>query len=395
MTAADAFRTMVFVVCLGAVAVGWGAPASRPKPITPTPQQRAEIRKFHIQAMGSDIQIARQAIAALQEMGDVARRDTLLVANRLLRRQRLIVMRAASRIRFPEKVSNAESRIAELRTSAWENIGKLDKGQTIQIAKENYTKLIEMHKALAPVYAHRTAVVGAMAMRAELVSICRDAGGQTAKLYTPQSEKKLAELAARALGMTLEQAAKIGPFKGSKGPTDQTARAIWHFSACRRIAKYNAGLWRHMSSGEAENMRLVNDYREALGALRYEIDPRLIQSARRHSKEMTDLNYFSHTSPTTANKSFGNRVRNAGHPSPAGENIAIGSRTGTGVFWMWFGSPGHHKNMVNRGAVAMGVGKWSGRWTQNMARGKRVMLMNKADRANVKIKGKVLRAQRP
>ena len=395
MAAADTLKTLIVIACLGAAGFAIAATSSRPKPIVPTPQQRAEIRKFYIQAMGSDVETAKQAITSLQEMGDVARRDTLLLANRLLRRQRLVVMRAAGRIRFPDKVRNAENKIAELRASAWENIGKLDKGETMQIAKANYTKLIEMHKALAPVYGQRAAVIDAMAMRADLVAICREAGGQTAKRYTPQSEKALAELAARSLGMTLEQAAEIGPFKGSKGPSDQTARGVWHFSACRRIAAHNAGLWRHMSSGEAENMRLVNDYREALGALRYEIDPRLIQSARRHSKEMTDLNYFSHTSPTTANKSFGDRVRNAGHPSPAGENIAVGSKTGTGVFWMWFGSPGHHKNMVSRGSVAMGVGKWSGRWTQNMGRGKRVMLMNEAERAKVLIKGKVLRAQRP
>jgi len=386
---------MVVIACLGAVAGGITAPSPRPKPIVPTPQQRGEIRKLYIQAMGSDAQTAQDAVTALREMGDVARRDTLLVANRLLRRQRLIVARAASRIRFPDKASNAESTLAELRASAWENIGKLDKGETMQIAKANYTKLIEMHKTLAPVYAQRAAVIDAMAMRPELVDICREAGGQTAKRYTPQAEKTLAELAARSLGMTLDKAADIPAFDGSKGPEESASRGLWHFRACRRIAAYNAALWRHMSSGEAENLRLVNDYREALGALRYEIDPRLVQSARRHSKEMTDLNYFSHTSPTTANKSSGDRVRNAGHPRPAGENIAIGSKSGTGVFWMWFGSPGHHKNMVNRGAVALGVGKWSGRWTQNMGRGKRVMLMDKTDLANVRIKGKVLPMQRP
>ena len=109
---------------------------------------------------------------------------------------------------------------------------------------------------------------------------------------------------------------------------------------------------------------------------------------------MTDLDYFSHTSPTPANNSFGDRVRNAGHPSPAGENIAAGARSGAGVFWIWFESPGHHKNMVSPDNISMGVGKWSTKWTQNMGRGKRVMLMSKADLANVKIKGKVLPPQR-
>jgi len=386
-----ALRAVAFIVCLVVTVSGWAAPSA--KPIVATPEERQAIRKFCRLAMGSDTNAARQAVTSLREMGEVARRDALLIANRLLGRQRQIVMRAAYGIRFPSKVSNAERQIAELRASALENISELEKGKKVQTAKENYTRLIEMHKAMAPVYAHRIAVIKALAMRSELVDICREAGGETAKRYTPEAEKKLTELAERSLGMPLSKAMAIGPFDGGKGPEDPAAKAVWRFGACRRIEAHNTTLRRHMTRGEAENLRLVNDYREALGALRCEIDIRLIQSARRHSKEMTDLDYFSHSSPTPANESFGKRVRNAGYPSPAGENIASGVRSGTNAFWMWFGSPGHHKNMVNRGHSAMGVGKWAAKWTQNMGRGKRVMLMSKTDRANAKIKGEVLRPQ--
>jgi len=345
--------------------------------------------------MGSDARDALEALTGLKKMGDVARREMLLIANRRLSRQKQIVLRAARGVRSPDKVADAERQITELRASAWENIGKLEKkGETIRIATENYTRLIEMHKALAPLYAQRAAVIKALAMRPELVAICRQAGGETAKRYSPEAEKKITELAEKSLGMTLSEARAIPAFNGGKGPEKTAAKGVWHFDACRRIEAYNAKLRRHMTPGEAENLRLTNDYREALGALRYEIDIRLVQSARRHSKEMTDLGYFSHSSPTPANASFGNRVRNAGYPSPAGENIASGARSGTAAFWMWFRSPGHHKNMVNPGNVAMGVGKWAGKWTQNMGRGKRVMLMNKADRANAKIKGKLLPPQR-
>jgi uncharacterized protein YkwD len=395
MSAVHTLRAIAFIACLGAAAASSAAPTTKPKPILPTPQQRQEIKTLCRQALRTDAKASRDAVTALREMGDVARKDIAFVANELLRRQQRVVSRAAYMIRYPAKVSHAEAKIAKLRASAWKNIAKLDKGETMQTAKENYNKLISMHKDLAPLYAQRAAVIDAMAMRSELVADCRQAGGQAAKRYTPEAEKALNELAAKSLGMTVSKAAEISAFNGGKGPEAPEARGVWHFIACRQIEGYNAKLWRYMTLGEAENLRMVNDYREALGALRYEIDPRLIQSARRHSKEMTDLSYFSHTSPTPANKAFTDRIRNAGHPSPAGENIAAASKSGAGIFWMWFKSPGHHKNMVNKGNISMGVGKWSRTWTQNMGRGKRVMLTSQADRAKIKIKGKVLQPQRP
>jgi uncharacterized protein YkwD len=144
-----------------------------------------------------------------------------------------------------------------------------------------------------------------------------------------------------------------------------------------------------MDAEEIKNLQAVNAYREAIGLMPYEADPRLVQAARRHSKEMVDLKYFSHESPTESEKDFGTRAKNAGYKGAAGENIAYGAGTGEKTFWMWFDSPGHHKNMAG-GSNALGVGRWGSHYTQVFGGAARVMTMRDNERENVKIEGKVL-----
>jgi uncharacterized protein YkwD len=144
-----------------------------------------------------------------------------------------------------------------------------------------------------------------------------------------------------------------------------------------------------MDPEEIKNLNLVNQYREAIGLLPYEADPRLVQAARRHSKEMVDLKYFSHESPTESEKDFGKRSLNAGYRGGSGENIAFGGGGGEKTFWMWFDSPGHHVNMAGN-SNALGVGRWHDHFTQNFGAAPRVMLMSEEDRAKLKVEGTVL-----
>ncbi len=95
---------------------------------------------------------------------------------------------------------------------------------------------------------------------------------------------------------------------------------------------------------------------------------------------MVDLHYFSHESPTPANKTHIQRMHNAGYDNGYGENIAMGSASGEQTFWMWFDSPGHHQNMANPNATALGVGENGVYWTQNTGTGKRLMLLNPDER---------------
>jgi uncharacterized protein YkwD len=104
---------------------------------------------------------------------------------------------------------------------------------------------------------------------------------------------------------------------------------------------------------------------------------------------MVDKNYFSHESPTPSEKDFGMRSKNAGYAGGAGENIASGTGTGEATFWLWFDSPGHHKNFAG-GQNALGVGRWRDRWTQNFGGAPRIMQMSEEEQARVNVEGEML-----
>ena len=115
--------------------------------------------------------------------------------------------------------------------------------------------------------------------------------------------------------------------------------------------------------------------------------------ARRHSQEMCDLQFFDHTSPTAANRTLTDRLRNVGMVNvTAGENIAVlpAKEMGSGhyivhtapdgsedltdeatgkhidyytyealagaVVDQWMHSPTHRANMLDKRFVFLGVG---------------------------------------
>ncbi|MBI4569792.1 MAG: CAP domain-containing protein [Planctomycetes bacterium] len=137
-------------------------------------------------------------------------------------------------------------------------------------------------------------------------------------------------------------------------------RVIWRNllidAPSRDTLKYNETLEKHLYPGEAECVRATNDYRLMMGRPAVEIDLRLVAAARNHSREMRDLNYFAHESPVEENRNFANRARHQNFAGAAGENIALGSRTGNEAFASWYTSSGHHRNMLGKNHVQIGVG---------------------------------------
>lgn len=99
---------------------------------------------------------------------------------------------------------------------------------------------------------------------------------------------------------------------------------------------------------------LTNAERTAAGCPEVQTDDRLQQAARGHSEDMATHNYFSHTSRD--GRSPFDRMRDAGYPNPAGENIAMGLRTPAQVMAGWMDSPGHRANIQNCSHRAIGVG---------------------------------------
>ncbi len=97
----------------------------------------------------------------------------------------------------------------------------------------------------------------------------------------------------------------------------------------------------------------VHRIRNGVGALQR--DTRLTAAARAHSDDMVVRDYFDHVNPEGNGPS--ERVRAAGYPSGAGENIASNS-TGTAfsLFDQWRDSSGHNQNMLSSNYDAAGFG---------------------------------------
>jgi uncharacterized protein YkwD len=122
---------------------------------------------------------------------------------------------------------------------------------------------------------------------------------------------------------------------------------------------------------EDEVTRLTNAERAEAGCGEVETDERLRTSARGHSADMAANDYFDHTG--LDGRSPFDRMRDAGYPDAAGENIAFGYRTPADVMEGWMNSDGHRENLLTCSHAAIGVGLAydpGGRpyWTQNFGR---------------------------
>ncbi|MBE3123903.1 MAG: CAP domain-containing protein [Planctomycetes bacterium] len=378
-------RVAVLAILVAGLALPLAA-AERLSPASPEYKEMADLAK---RALGPDADAADKAVDALKALGEPARPRLIGAVRELLVRGRTGVGKAKALVSDPAKAKTLEDEVAKVRAAAVANIARLAKDETLRIAHDNYDKLGPMVGLLNTVYEVRNAVRQAMARRPRLLALWQELGGDD-KRFAPENEERLKVDAEAVLGMPLAKAAAISAFGKGGPPADPAEWLYWFHDACRRTEAYNRTLEPLMSGGEIENVRLLNAYREMLGILPLEVDARLVQSARRHSKEMVTLGYFAHESPTPANKTHALRMQNAGYTSPYSENIAAGSTGGRGVFWMWFDSPGHHQNMVNAGSTAIGVGAWASTWTQNFGTGRRLMGLEKAARDRFAVKGEIL-----
>jgi len=229
-----------------------------------------------------------------------------------------------------------------------------------------------------------------MRERRRLLPLWRELG-LADKRFTEAAETALTETAEGILGLALAEVEAIPRLgEAPPPPAGQTAWHYWFWRACRRIEAYNRTLRRHLSAAEFANVEAVNHYRELLGVLPMEIDLRLVQAARRHAKEMADLDYFAHNSPKADHRTPTMRVKQAGYPGGAAENIGAGFPSAKAAFWAWFDSPGHHKNMAAERHAAVGVGRWGSKWTQNFGSAPRLMLADEETRRKVAVQGPLL-----
>ena len=341
---------------------------------------RQQIETLRTAALGDDPVAAIGAVRKLRGLGAAAKTALRDVVGKMLAHDRNVIQDAHG-LPSAGDLRDLSDQILLERKAARVNIDKLAHGDdTIPTAHTHYDALKTMWDKLHAAFNQADSISIALSRRSELLNLWRDLMPAD-KQYSEAAEAKLAAKAERDFGFTPAQLSALPELGQGEAPADPVLRDLWFYRACRRIAAYNATVAKCMSTGEHENFVFVNTYREYLGILPYEIDPRLVNAARDHSQEMVTLKYFSHDSPVPANKSPWDRIRNAGYGHGSGENIAAGTNSGEKAFWMWFDSPGHHQNMAGKGSTAMGVGNAGADWTQDMGAGSRLMLASPADRA--------------
>ena len=104
--------------------------------------------------------------------------------------------------------------------------------------------------------------------------------------------------------------------------------------------------------GESAIVRAMNAVRAANGLRPLRTGTALTRAARAHSVDMVRRNYFDHGA-------FVQRLRRFGVRMPyIGENLAYGAEgvSAQAVVQMWMASPGHRRNLLDRGFQRVGVG---------------------------------------
>lgn len=130
----------------------------------------------------------------------------------------------------------------------------------------------------------------------------------------------------------------------------------------RQIAKKEG-----IPADEAQGIEECNLWRLYVGLNALELDPKLCEAARDHSKDMSEQGFFAHNSPVRGKTTPWDRAKNFG-TTASGENIYAGSSDPHSANSGWFYSPGHHKNMFKGSHHRIGLGRHGRHWTQLFGR---------------------------
>ena len=110
----------------------------------------------------------------------------------------------------------------------------------------------------------------------------------------------------------------------------------------------------------------MNEIRMQEGLPTLKFNSNLTSAALKHSKDMWDRRYFSHTTPE--GKTYIDRIRDVKYivGSPyfyVGENLARGQLTIDRVIEDWMNSPSHRKNLLHPQFDEVGIGLYGNLWT--------------------------------
>jgi len=346
-----------------------GTSASTPGGEPSAAERRRQMAKLRAALQSAEGSALSEAIAAWRARGDTELPALTSALRHALTADAKKLDKTAAGLKVAQQGEQIESALAELRAQMRARIAILAQGAAVDAQRADYEQAAKLLQQLVPVYSRKHELARLLGRRSLLLDAWRQVARHPETQFGEVAEERLRARCVAALGSD-EYAAP--PFGQHEGPL----AGVWFYRDCRAIEAYNAEAARkaELARGELENIAAVNAYRETLGLLPLEIDVRLVKAARGHSQEMARLGYFSHDSPTAGRSTFTDRMRLEGYQAGGGENILQGAQTGQQAFWIWFESPGHHRNMAAADFQSIGVGQHGELWTQNFGMGERAML---------------------
>ena len=170
----------------------------------------------------------------------------------------------------------------------------------------------------------------------------------------------------RMLGLEVEETASQTPDEGTAGGTAGTT-PVEEETPAEDTGSEPAGT---VAAYEQEVFNLVNQIRAENGLEPFVYNETLAETARAHSQDMIDRNFFDHYNPD-GKSPFDRMEANGIRYSMAAENIAAGYPSPEAVVEGWMNSDGHRANILG-GCEELGVGLALGGsygyyWTQCFA----------------------------
>ena len=123
-----------------------------------------------------------------------------------------------------------------------------------------------------------------------------------------------------------------------------------------------------IKDNEREQTAVTNRYRMMFGRQPVRVVEKLVDSSRGHCKEMSEIGYFGHFSPTPGRKTPYDRMRLSGYQYGASENIVAGTTDPKSSHQRWCHSSGHHRNLLMEPWTEMGTGAYGSMMCQNFGR---------------------------
>lgn len=130
------------------------------------------------------------------------------------------------------------------------------------------------------------------------------------------------------------------------------------------ILRSNKAARTSLTKEERACVDATNEYRMMFGLRALKAFEPLVKAARGHSRDMNQRKFFDHTSPVPGKRTPNQRCKNEG-AKYSGENIAMGMMSGRRAFNAWYTSSGHHRNMLTKSHISIGIGQDGKYWTQN------------------------------